>query len=287
MIDLEEPNAHPHDPPSNCQTPGMLPVGRHPTRHDPFLVTLGAAVLSCGVLVLAVAMGWFGPDVGRGANFCEAARSGLVKQPANTWSNLGFVFAGLAIGWRAGRASGMPRAMATTYGVLVVLLGPGSAAMHATQSACGGHLDLLSMFLLASFAAAWALARKCAPGHHGGVWALLFVTFLICCELASWLVGSVPVFLHAGNAAFAALLLVAVIGEISLRRRTEIRYGVAALGTMLVAFAIWNASQHGWCDPHSLWQGHAAWHLLGAVAAWFLFLLYASEPDAPGGRVVG
>ena len=46
---------------------------------------------------------------------------------------------------------------------------------------------------------------------------------------------------------------------------------------MLVAFAIWNLSQHGWCDPHSLVQGHAAWHLLDALAAYLLFRLYASE----------
>lgn len=204
----------------------------------------------------------------------------MVKQPANTWSNLGFVFAGLAIGWRARRAGGMPRAMATTYGVLVVLLGPGSAAMHATQSERGGHFDLSSMFLLASFTAAWALARRWSPVHRGRAWLGLFLTFLVGCEVLSRVVGPVPVFIHAGNAAFAALLSVTVVVELTLRHRTELRYGVAALATMVVAFLIWNVSQHGWCDPHSLWQGHAAWHLLGAGAAWFLFLLYDSERSA-------
>ena len=48
---------------------------------------------------------------------------------------------------------------------------------------------------------------------------------------------------------------------------------------MLVAFAIWNASQHGLCDPQSLLQGHAVWHLLGAVSAYLLFRLWASERD--------
>ena len=46
---------------------------------------------------------------------------------------------------------------------------------------------------------------------------------------------------------------------------------------MVVAFAIWNASQHGLCDPRSLLQGHAVWHLLGAASAYLLFRLWASE----------
>ncbi len=59
--------------------------------------------------------------------------------------------------------------------------------------------------------------------------------------------------------------------------RADLRYGAAALTSMLVAFTIWNLSQRGWCDPDSLVQGHAVWHLLGAVAAYLLFRLYASE----------
>ena len=32
-----------------------------------------------------------------------------------------------------------------------------------------------------------------------------------------------------------------------------------------------------WCDPHSLLQGHAVWHLLDALSAYLLFRLWASE----------
>jgi hypothetical protein len=53
--------------------------------------------------------------------------------------------------------------------------------------------------------------------------------------------------------------------------------GVASVGLLLLAFAIWNLAQGPWCDPTSWLQGHAAWHLLGALAAYLLFRLYASE----------
>lgn len=248
----------------------------------PLALAGAVAVLSTGLLALAVTFGWLGPDIGRGANFCEAPRPGLVKQPANTWSNLGFVVAGLAIAWHAATDSLMPARLRAAFACVVVLLGPASAAMHATQSSLGGHLDMLSMYLVAGFAASYAWVRWVRRGA-GSFFAAYAVCVLVC-ELAGLWTRPVPVVNYAGNLAFAVLLLTAVVLEGLLWRRGETRrtigFGLASLGSMLLAFAIWNASQHGWCDPHSLAQGHGAWHLLCAVAAYFLYRLYASERHA-------
>ena len=251
----------------------------------PAVATLTTATVSIGLLALAVRFGWLGADVGRGANFCEAARDGWVKQPANTLSNLGFVVAGLAVGWRARfpkhLGDTLPRlpGLATGYACLVVLLGPASAAMHATQSSLGGLLDMTSMYLVASFAAAYAVTRW--RRRDSMFFWQVFVLLVAACELIGLWGWEVPVVHRAGNAAFALLLVVAVVVETMLRSvgpmRADLRYGVAALLSMLVAFATWNLSQYGWCDPDSLVQGHAAWHLLGAAAAYLLFRLYASE----------
>lgn len=51
----------------------MEPADAHRFSPGPFLVTLSAALATCGLLVLAVTLGWLGSDVGRGADFCEAA----------------------------------------------------------------------------------------------------------------------------------------------------------------------------------------------------------------------
>ena len=257
----------------------------------PLVVTGAVALVSCTALVLGVVQGWLGPDLGRGATFCEASRAGLVKQPANTFSNLGFVAAGLLIAWHLGRTSRegrvLGRGVGTAYAVIVVLLGPGSSAMHATQSACGGRLDLLSMYLVASFGAAWAIARLLRRPR--ALWPLLIV-LVIGCELVATLSGDVPVVRFSGNLAFATLLVTALFGEVMLARRPgsglTLRWGVAALITMLVAFAIWIADQHGWCDPDSLLQGHAVWHLLNAVAAYFLYRHYAAERERHLGATV-
>lgn len=151
--------------------------------------------------------------------------------------------------------------------------------MHATQSSLGGHLDMLSMYLVAGFAASYAWMRFAGRGPVA-----FFVSYAVCvlaCEVAGLWTRPVPVVQYAGNLAFGLLLIAAVALETLLWRRDETRrtigFGFAALGSMLVAFFIWIMSQHGWCDPDSWVQGHGAWHILCAAAAYFLYRLYASE----------
>lgn len=250
----------------------------------PRVITSVAAVASTGLLALALVFGWLGPDAGRGGSFCEAARDAIVRQPANTFSNLGFVIAGLAIAWHVSRrGSGtMSVGLGTAYAVLVVLLGPGSAAMHASQSALGGHLDVYSMYLLAGFVFTYAATRLFALGAAG--FAVIYVVVLGVCTIAEFTSAEVPVVMTMGNAVFALLLLAGLAIEMVLRTRAahprlDLRWGFASVATLLAAFAIWNSGKDGGplCDPHSLLQPHAAWHILDAVAAWLLFRYYASS----------
>jgi hypothetical protein len=234
------------------------------------------AAVSLTSLALAVRFGWLGADVDRGAEFCEAA-SGRVRQPVNTLSNLGFVVAGLAIARQAWR---LP-VVGTAYACLVVLLGPASMAMHATESSLGGHLDLLSMYLVASFAVAYAAMRAWRRGYR--FMALVFAASLVGCEVVQAVGGALPVVMHAGNLAFGALLLTALVLERRILSRGETtldrRWILAATGSLAVAFAVWNTAKDGsqLCWPGSVYQGHGVWHLLGALSAYCLFRFYSSE----------
>ena len=103
------------------------------------------------------------------------------------------------------------------------------------------------------------------------------------CELVGTVDAEIPVVMFAGNVAFGVLLLLALTLELTMVRggriRADGRYAAAAGAAMAIAFAIWNAANAGLCDPQSLLQGHAVWHLLGAVAAYLLFRYYASERE--------
>ncbi len=257
----------------------------------PTVLAVVTAVLSLAVALAAARWGWLGADVGRGSGFCEAARPGWVLQPVNAWSNLGFVVAGLAVAAHAadrarlGVTMGAHPGLALTYALVVVLLGPGSLAMHATQTRLGGHLDLLSMFLVSGFALAYAVIRLARRGP--GLFAVLFPLLVAVGMVVLLTGGRVPVVRHSGNAAFAGMILVAVLVEVVLWRRRNPRqdaaFGVAAVTTLLVAYTVWQFGRRGhpWCDPDSLLQWHGLWHLLCAVAAYLLFRHYVAERPAP------
>ena len=123
------------------------------------VVPAAAALAGCAALAVVVLAtgGWPGQAGQSAYMFCERFAPGLVAQPANTFSNAGFVLVGLAVGWRAMRDladGGVPRNRMTTtvfypafYAGVGALLGPGSAAMHASTTRWGGRVDVFSMYL--------------------------------------------------------------------------------------------------------------------------------------------
>ncbi len=261
-------------------------------RKQIFLITALFAVVSFSLFMLSVSNGWFGPATDVGGAFCEAARPGLIKQPANTWSNVGFIVAGLLMAFQLSQGAFQENKnrftqsnfTATFFSCIVVFLGPGSMAMHATETEMGGAFDMLSMYLIASFAASYSLQRFYSwKNWH---FTVSFFLIIILCEVVGLYHEHLPLIHYAGNAIFGFFIVVTIVYEflnfyvrkISL----EQKYGYASLGSLLLAFAIWNIWQDNspLCDPQSLIQGHAIWHLLDALAAYLLFRFFASENAA-------
>ena len=55
---------------------------------------------------------------------------------------------------------------------------------------------------------------------------------------------------------------------------------LAALAVFGLAYVVWTLDGTGaWCDPTGWLQGHAVWHLLGAVSAGLAFIYYWREKD--------
>ncbi len=256
-----------------------------------FILTALTAAASLSLCILALALGWFGPYSGAGCGFCETMRPGLIKQPANTWSNLGFIAAGLSMAWSLanGRFASNRNALtqstfiATFFSCLAVLLGPGSMAMHASGAQLGASIDVLSMYLVAAFLVAYSARRLL---HFGSIpFAAVYAAILAGCIWADQQSGRLFHVLTMGNLAFASSLLLTTLLEIYtifvLRKKHDALWGYGSLGAILLAFFIWNKSRTGnaWCVPDSLIQGHAAWHLLDALSIYCLFRYYVSENE--------
>jgi hypothetical protein len=251
-----------------------------------FWFSLCTAVFTLLLLTLALLNGWLGEAVGVGSGFGEASRPGLIKQPANFWSSLGFVVAGLLIGWQLRRAAGEPEASpfarntfySSLFASLVVCLGSGSMAMHASESRLGGHLDLLSMYLAGAFTLAYAVTRLL---RLSWTWfSILFGAVLALCLAAQNLPYEVPIVRNCGEFIFAFCLVLALVFEILnlfvRKLNHDGRWGSAGLGLLLAAFGVWKLALSR-PPSHSLLQGHAAWHLLCALAAYCVLRYYASE----------
>ena len=68
------------------------------------------------------------------------------------------------------------------------------------------------------------------------------------------------------------------LDEIRLKR-TYVPYFWCGFAAYLLASFIWRASQQGggMCEPDTLLQGHALWHLLGAVAMFCFYRYFRTE----------
>ncbi len=246
-----------------------------------------AAILSLLLLFVALTNDWFGPAFINGLQFCESMREGLIKQPANTWSNLSFVGVGLTIAFQSynGQFREKDNRMSKTtfyptfMAVLCVLLGPGSMAMHASTAAVGGYFDLLSMFLIGALMFAYALHRAINQGSKTFMF-IFFLSLGIChyVYFNEEHLGFLNVIIVFGT-------LVFVGGTIEFFRMylmksdVNIYWFYSYAFTFLFAFIIWHHSKTGevLCNPNSLLQGHAIWHILCALSVYFTFRFYTSE----------
>lgn len=170
--------------------------------------------------------------------------------------------------------SGFHRNAAAWFGITTIFVGLGSVLLHATLTLWGQFFDVMGMYLVSGFMVVSAIAR----------WRNLSVRNSVL--LYSAVVGGLLVVLYlvpeVRRSLFAVVLVSAIALELifarPLRPQVRVRYYLAGIAVKAVAFAIWNLDQHGFvCQPDSLLQGHAIWHLLGATSLWLTYSYYRSE----------
>jgi len=265
-------------------------ASREASRPVELAAVLLVFVASLAPLVAFALAGWPGEVNGcveRGTCFCEAFRPGPVRQPANTFSNLGFMAAALGIALHSQRARrrtpGRRNPMTTTvgypalYAATVAFLGPGSMYLHASMTRWGGQVDVISMYVWAAFLIAYAAAR-----WRDVSWSTFLAIYLVLAIVLSISELTVPV---SSDVIFGVLLGGAALLEVAAlwshpERTTDKRWLLGASACFGLAFAIWLPSRTptgALCSPYSLLQGHAAWHLLCAGATVCLYLYARSE----------
>jgi Ceramidase len=207
--------------------------------------------------------------------FCEAVRNHGIRQPANTWSSLAFVVvAAMVLARWARRPSAGRRAYPLLYAFTLAVVGLGSVFLHATLSFAGQFADVFGMYLIATFALLYSVDRL--RGLSGAAFAGGYIASnAVLAMVLYWIPG-------VRRMVFGLLIVAVVLVEKLIRRRnaavSTTKHLWMALGIMGLAFAIWILDfTRVLCSPYSWIQGHAIWHVLSAVAAWYLFRYYCES----------
>ncbi|MCP3998871.1 MAG: hypothetical protein GY722_27955 [bacterium] len=182
------------------------------------------------------------------AGDCELIRDAFLAQPANALSSLAFIAVGLVV------ARSRP-----TIGILATGVGVASFLFHGPMP---GWAEWAHDVTLAGLLAGLALeSRTRVLATVVAVMALIFALWTTVAETIT------------------AVIAVAAVVSVGRDLRVQpSRWRGPALALLLVGLFILGISRTNgpMCDPASLLQGHAAWHLLAAGA-----LLAFTHIDSP------
>ncbi len=211
--------------------------------------------------------------------FCEQIRlDEIIRQPANTWSSMMFTLVGILIAVHAfsqlGHSQKLSRLFALILSFALIFIGIGSAFYHASMTFWGQFADVGSMYLLASFMLVYAWLRLFNLPIR-----LSAILYLLMNSVLFVLLFFFP---ETRRGAFAIILLLGIGFELYYAtvhmpdlERYWFNYGLLIFA---LAYGIWTVDNNGMlCVADSLLQGHAIWHIFGAVSSGMLYLYYASE----------
>jgi hypothetical protein len=172
---------------------------------------------------------------------CERIVHGFLAQPVNAATSLAFVVAGALVAWR--------RPDRRFFGLLVALVGVGSFLFHGPMPYQAEWLHDVTI--------GWVLAAVALDRARHWMWTAIPALALVF-ALVPAAADPIMVVIAAG--------LVISEGTRGFRLRNPV--GPLSLAVLAVGAGVGTMSRTGWpwCDPDSLIQGHAVWHLLAASA---------------------
>jgi hypothetical protein len=203
---------------------------------------------------------------------CEAVHSGLLRQPADTYSSLALLAVGVWILARAAAREPGDRGELSAFGVAMLGAGVGSVLLHGPDPAWAlwfHDLSALAVLLLVV-----ALDVGLLLGWSLRIRLLVAAALLVPLALA---LGAVPTstdHIAWALAPAAGLSVVAVIrrglhpGPFAGDRPRTLLWLLTAVTLALAggAYAL-GRSESAFCHPGSVVQWHAVWHILLAIFA--------------------
>jgi len=230
--------------------------------------------------------------------FCESNRlCEAIVQPANTWSNLGFLMVGLlclfiGINDLKVRSPEIPNLM-VRYPIFSIILGLsciylfiGSFLYHASLAKVFQKLDITGMYAVTLSFMGYTVFRL-YPTRYIKRKAKYQSSHLIIATMAILL----NIVFFAGlwkvnvNILFPIFISVVIATNIIYNRLNKAHYQILykrifqlSILVAVVSFTSWFLDRQDiWCAPESFFQGHAVWHILCATSIFLLYLSFRVE----------
>lgn len=230
--------------------------------------------------------------------FCEHNyMERFIRQPMNTWSNLAFLFFGVAILQQSlSKESGQTTLSRLTtnylkrqpiigicYGILLCILFTGSFMFHASLTIFFGITDMIGTYGIPLFLGMIAITRisvyhKKLKENTAAILCVT-ITFILGFSLAiHWIIFINMII------TFASLLSVAAIAAAYLFTRNDLQFNkklfAMIFAVILLACTLWILDHNNiLCSPYSKIQGHSFWHVLNAAAAYLMYEYFYSEKE--------
>lgn len=212
--------------------------------------------------------------------WCEETLCQVITEPANTWSNIGYLLAAIFITYLAYKNK--HNSNLKQFGPIIFFMGAMSLFYHASNFYGSQILDFVGMFFFVGWAIAMNLVRLGKIKSNQVVWFNLTLASTYTVAMHAMYVAQIKFQVIVLISAF-----VIVTTEILARKVTKVTYGwfTATLALLIVAFSFsisdntrfWcDPSQHGWFS-----QGHAMWHWIAAFAMVTIYKHYSQPALKP------
>lgn len=222
---------------------------------------------------------WYDITESQGApniKWCEETLCQWISEPANTWSNLGYLIVGLIVTYLAFKNRNSFEMK--QFGPIVFFMGAMSFFYHQSNFYGSQILDFVGMFFFVGWVIGINLIRL----------GKLQKKNLIAFNLITGLILTVLVHvMYLYGIKFQSIVLFAAIAiiwtEVKIRRKQvyEMSWFIAGLITIAIAFGFSIADgQRFWCTPENhgwLEQGHAIWHWVASLSMFMIFKHYSQK----------
>ena len=226
---------------------------------------------------------WYPITESQGApniKWCEETLCQWISEPANTWSNLGYMIVAVYILYYGIKNN--HNFKLKQFGPIIFFMGAMSFFYHQSNFYGSQILDFVGMFFFVGWAKGMNLIRmgKLKAKHLIPFNLIVAAVYTIAMHI-----------MYITGVKFQMLVLISafiIIGtEIAAQkiRKTDLKWFLASIASLVVAFGFSiSDGQRIWCDPtqHGWFsQGHAVWHWTAAIGMFTIYKHYAQDALNP------